>query len=75
MSGKDGADSAGLAGPAAAAGPPGCPGCGLSARLAEGELERIVAEYFGGRTPELAPADEAERRLSVCVSCPDLRVR
>jgi hypothetical protein len=54
-------------------GGPGCPGCGLSVRLSKGELERLIAEYFRGETPELASDAEAERRLSLCVSCPDLR--
>lgn len=50
-----------------------CPGCGLSVRLGPGEIERLVAEYFGGRGPvALAEDAEAERRLAVCCACPDL---
>jgi hypothetical protein len=52
---------------------PGCPGCGLSVRLSRGELERLIAEYFRGGTPELVPGAEAEARLAICVSCPDLQ--
>jgi hypothetical protein len=59
-------------GPAARPPVPACPGCGLSVRLAPGEVERIIAEYFRGRTPELVPADEAGLRLAICASCPDL---
>jgi hypothetical protein len=50
----------------------GCPGCGISVGLASGELERIVAEYFRGDAPPLAAVDEAERRLALCDTCPDL---
>ncbi len=56
----------------AAAVDPGCPSCGLSVRLAPGEVERIMAEYFRGRRPELAPEGEAGRRIAICASCPDL---
>jgi len=53
--------------------PESCPGCGISVRLKEGELERIVAEYFRDRAPpDLASSDEAERRLALCGTCPDL---
>lgn len=51
---------------------PDCPGCGLSVRLSKGELERIVADYFGGQVPKLASKDETARRLSVCLRCNDL---
>jgi hypothetical protein len=51
---------------------PDCPGCGLSVRLSKGEIERILFEYYQGRTPALAAAEEAGRRLSICVSCQDL---
>jgi hypothetical protein len=61
------------AGPAPGAPGPSCPGCGLSVRLAPGEVERIMAEYFRGRTPELVQAGEAGRRLAICASCPDLQ--
>lgn len=50
-----------------------CPGCGISVRLSKGELERIIAEYFRGRVPELAASEEAERRLALCAACADLQ--
>jgi hypothetical protein len=53
--------------------PSGCPGCGVSVRLSRGELERIIFEYFRDRRPELAPDEEAERRLALCGICPDLQ--
>jgi hypothetical protein len=53
--------------------PADCPGCGISVRLSPGELERVVAEYFRDRMPELAGDEEAERRLALCAACSDLR--
>ena len=52
--------------------PGGCPGCGVSVRLSPGEVERILAAYFSGEAPPLAPEAEAERRLGLCGPCPDL---
>jgi hypothetical protein len=40
--------------------------------MKKGELERVIAEYFRDHKPELAPDDEAERRLALCGACPDL---
>jgi hypothetical protein len=53
--------------------PEACPGCGITVRMSEGELERVVAEYFRGRAPELVGAEEQERRLALCGACPDLQ--
>jgi Family of unknown function (DUF6171) len=53
--------------------PKDCPGCGIRVRLSAGELERLVAEYFGGEAPKLAAEALAEERLAACGSCPDLR--
>jgi hypothetical protein len=51
---------------------PGCKACGLSARLAPGELQRILSEYYRGELPPLAEGPERERRLALCGECPDL---
>lgn len=49
-----------------------CKACGIGVRLAPGELERIVAEYFRGGEPELVGTEEQERRLALCGACTDL---
>ena len=52
--------------------PSGCPGCGTSARLKEGEAERIIAGYFRGKTPPQCDVEARRRRLLACAVCPDL---
>ncbi|MGE5608238.1 MAG: DUF6171 family protein [Bacillota bacterium] len=46
-----------------------CKGCGVSVRLSDAEVQRILAEYFQGR--EIATVDDAEyeRRLTICRAC------
>jgi hypothetical protein len=53
--------------------PRDCPGCALSVRLAPGEAERILAEYFGADAPAIASPSALEARLRACAACPDLR--
>ena len=53
--------------------PQGCPGCGVSVRMKAGELERVIADYFRDHKPELASDEEAEERLALCGTCPDLQ--
>lgn len=50
-----------------------CKGCGVSVRLSEAEIERIIDEYFGQQRPVMASAEESTRRLSICGACPSLR--
>jgi hypothetical protein len=52
--------------------PAPCPGCGIGVRLSSGELERIIAEYFRGRSPRVVGEPEQDRRLALCGECPDL---
>lgn len=50
----------------------GCKGCLASVRLAPGEVQRILAEYFDGRAVPQVDDAAYHARLAVCSSCPDL---
>lgn len=52
---------------------PECRGCRASVRLAPGEVERILAEYFRGAPQRLADDDTYAQRLRICSSCADLQ--
>ena len=47
---------------------PLCKACGISVRLSDAEVRRIIAEYFGEQKVELASDEETARRLALCGS-------
>lgn len=54
---------------------PDCKGCQRSAaaRLAPGEVNRLLAEYLASRPDEPVADDTTyEARLACCAACPDL---
>jgi hypothetical protein len=52
--------------------PEDCKGCGASVRLSDGEVQRIIAEYFQGRQVAVVDDAEYQRRLAICRSCEQL---
>jgi hypothetical protein len=50
-----------------------CKGCSATVRLAPGELDRLLAEFFATTPATRADEPLAERRLAACGACPDLR--
>lgn len=49
-----------------------CKGCSVSARLAPGEVERILADYLADHPALLVDDMVYAMRLEVCGECPDL---
>lgn len=52
---------------------PDCVGCTRVVRLAAGEVDRILSEYFTRSDEPRADSVTAAQRMAVCDTCEDLR--
>jgi hypothetical protein len=50
-----------------------CKGCRGTVRLAQGEVQRLLAEYLRGSEAQVVDEETYARRMAVCGECEDLQ--